>query len=74
MKIRVMNISDYEEVYALWMSSKNMGFNNLDDSKEGIGEFIKQCFWFSNIMKQGAGSGKRMALCSGRMSPIEIWN
>ena len=42
MKIRVMDISDYEEVYDLWMSSKNMGFNNLDDSKEGIGKFLQR--------------------------------
>jgi len=37
-----MSISDYEEIYALWMSSKNMGFNNLDDSKEGIEKFLKR--------------------------------
>ena len=42
MKIRVMDISDYEEVYGLWMSSKNMGFNNLDDSKEGIEIFLQR--------------------------------
>lgn len=42
MKIRVMEISDYEKVYALWMSCKNMGFNNLDDSKEGIEKFLKR--------------------------------
>ena len=32
--IRVMTIDDYEKVYSLWMSCKNMGFNNLDDSRE----------------------------------------
>lgn len=42
MKIRVMEISDYEKVYALWMSCKNMGFNNLDDSREGIEKFLKR--------------------------------
>lgn len=42
MKIRVMEISDHEKVYALWMSCKNMGFNNLDDSKEGIDKFLKR--------------------------------
>ena len=40
MIIRSMNIDDYEEVYALWMSCKNMGFNNLDDSREGIEKFL----------------------------------
>lgn len=40
MEIRHMEIADYEEVYALWMSSKNMGFNHLDDSREGIQKFL----------------------------------
>ena len=30
MTIRTMNIEDYDKVYTLWMSCKNMGFNNLD--------------------------------------------
>ena len=42
MKIRVMNISDYEQVYQLWMSCKGMGLNNLDDSKEGIERFLNR--------------------------------
>ena len=37
--IRVMTIDDYEKVYSLWMSCKNMGFNNLDDSREGIAKY-----------------------------------
>lgn len=40
MKIRIMNISDYEEVYNLWLSCSGMGLNNLDDSKEGIRRFL----------------------------------
>lgn len=42
MNIRKMAISDYDNVYALWMSCKNMGFNNLDDSREGIEKFLKR--------------------------------
>lgn len=42
MNIRKMNISDYDNVYSLWMSCKNMGFNNLDDSQEGIDKFLKR--------------------------------
>lgn len=42
MNIRKMDISDYDNVYALWMSCKNMGFNNLDDSREGIEKFLKR--------------------------------
>ena len=42
MKIRVMNISDYEQVYQLRLSCKGMGLNNLDDSKEGIERFLNR--------------------------------
>ena len=51
--IRVMNTQDYDRVYALWMSCKNMGFNNLDDSRQGIEKYLKRnpstCF----IAEQG---------------------
>ena len=40
MTIRVMTLDDYDRVYALWMSCKNMGFNNLDDSREGIAKYL----------------------------------
>jgi len=40
MTIRKMNISDYEKVYAIWISCKGMGLNNLDDSREGIERFL----------------------------------
>ena len=40
--IRVMNISDYDKVYALWMSCKNMGLNDLDDSRDGIARYLKR--------------------------------
>ena len=42
MQIRTMKITDYEKVYALWMSCKNMGFNDIDDSKEGITRFLER--------------------------------
>lgn len=42
MNIRIMTIDDYEEVYALWLSCKGMGLNNLDDSKDGIDKFLKR--------------------------------
>lgn len=42
MNIRIMNISDYDEVYSLWMSCAGMGLNNLDDSKDGIAQFLKR--------------------------------
>ena len=40
--IRPFVIEDYDAVYALWMSCKNMGFNNLDDSREGIERFLRR--------------------------------
>lgn len=42
MQIRKMTIQDYENVYELWMSCKNMGFNDIDDSKEGISRFLER--------------------------------
>lgn len=41
-EIRKMKISDYDEVYALWMSCTGMGLNNLDDSQEGIAKFLER--------------------------------
>ena len=42
MVLRLMTIEDYDKVYALWMSCKNMGFNNIDDSREGIEKFLRR--------------------------------
>ena len=39
---RTMDISDYGQVYELWLSCAGMGLNNLDDSKEGIGRFLNR--------------------------------
>lgn len=42
MNIGTMTIADYDKVYALWLSCKGMGLNNLDDSREGIERFLKR--------------------------------
>lgn len=42
MEIRKMTICDYDEVYALWLSCTGMGLNNLDDSREGIGRYLRR--------------------------------
>lgn len=42
MNIRQMTITDYNEIYALFLSCKGMGLNDLDDSREGIKRFIKR--------------------------------
>lgn len=40
--IRVMSITDYEEVYNLWVNTPGMGLNSTDDSKEGIDKYLKR--------------------------------
>lgn len=42
MEIRKMQITDYEDIRALWLSTPGMGLNNIDDSKEGIEKFLKR--------------------------------
>ena len=42
MKIRLMTIKDYPNVYDMWLSCKGMGFNNVDDSKDGIEKFLNR--------------------------------
>ena len=38
--IRIMNISDYEKVYDLWLHTAGMGLNKTDDSREGIEKYL----------------------------------
>ncbi len=40
MNIRAMRSEDYEAVYALWLSCKGMGLNDVDDSQDGINRFL----------------------------------
>ncbi len=42
MEYKLMTIDHYDKVWDLWMSCKNMGFNNLDDSREGIDKYLKR--------------------------------
>ena len=42
MRIREMTADDYDAVWALWMSCKNMGFSDLDDSRAGIGRYLRR--------------------------------
>ena len=48
MQIRKMTIADYEKVYALWMSCKNMGFNDIDDSNERIARLLEKTRFYSS--------------------------
>lgn len=42
MHLRLMALSDYDAVYALWLSCKGMGLNDVDDSREGIEKYLKR--------------------------------
>ncbi|MDQ7096103.1 GNAT family N-acetyltransferase [Desulfosporosinus sp. PR] len=42
MRIRVMSIEDYDEVYQLWTSTEGMGMRSLDDSPAGIEKFLRR--------------------------------
>ncbi|MFP3153035.1 GNAT family N-acetyltransferase [Lachnospiraceae bacterium ZAX-1] len=40
MKIRIMGIEDYEQVYALWKTIHGFSIRSMDDSKEGVTQFL----------------------------------
>ena len=42
MNFRLMQISDYDSIYNLWINTPGMGLNSVDDSREGIEKFLKQ--------------------------------
>lgn len=54
MILRAMTASDYDAVYALWMSCRNMGFNNLDDSREGVERFLSRNPGISFVALEGS--------------------
>lgn len=37
-----MTIDDYDQVYRLWMQIKGFGIRSVDDSREGICQFLKR--------------------------------
>lgn len=40
--IRVMTIDDYDGVHALWMKIKGFAIRSIDDSREGVEQFLKR--------------------------------
>lgn len=42
MEFRKMNIGDYDKVYDLWINTKGMGLNDVDDSREGIAKYLSR--------------------------------
>lgn len=39
-QIRCMTMADYDAVYDLWLHTPGMGLNTLDDSREGIAQYL----------------------------------
>lgn len=71
MNIRIMTLDDYDNVYSLWTSCKGVGLNKLDDSRDGIGKFLKRnpdtCFVAEN---EGSIIGVILAGNDGRRGYI----
>ena len=42
MQIRVMTIDDYEAVHALWMTIHGFSIRSIDDSEEGVRQFLQR--------------------------------
>lgn len=42
MEIEKLTIHDYNAVYELWIKTPGMGFNTIDDSREGIERYLKR--------------------------------
>lgn len=65
--IRPMTAEDYEGVYALWLSCRGMGLNDVDDSASGFLKFLRRnpttCFVAE---EQGRVIGAVMAGNDGR--------
>ncbi len=40
--VRVMTIDDYDEVYALWRQIRGFGIRSVDDSREGVAQFLRR--------------------------------
>lgn len=71
MRIRRMTIEDYDQLYALWLSCRGMGLNDVDDSREGVGRYLSRnpntCFVAE---EDGVLAGAIMAGHDGRRGYI----
>ena len=41
-QIRPMTMEDYDQVYRLWKTIRGFAIRSIDDSREGIGRFLKR--------------------------------
>ncbi|MBQ8619582.1 MAG: GNAT family N-acetyltransferase [Clostridia bacterium] len=71
MSIRGMTMEDYDSLFALWLSCKGMGLNDVDDSREGVARYLARnpntCFVFE---ENGRLVGAIMAGHDGRRGYI----
>ena len=42
MTVRLLTITDYDDIYSLWLSCSGMGLNDIDDSRQGVERFLKR--------------------------------
>lgn len=42
MRIDIMTIEDYDELFALWVATPGMGLYDVDDSREGIARYLER--------------------------------
>lgn len=71
MIIRQMNRDDYEAVRALWSETAGIGLRSLDDSKSGIGRFLKRNPFTSFVAEEeGAVAGAILCGHDGRRGYI----
>lgn len=71
MTIRTMKVTDYNNVYLLWMKTPGLGLNDIDDSFDGINRFLQRnpttCFVAE---KEGKIVGSILAGNDGRRGYI----
>lgn len=42
LKIRIMEIEDYDGIFSLWMTIRGFGMRSVDDSREGVRRFLNR--------------------------------
>ena len=50
--IRAMQIEDYEQVYALWLTISGFAIRSVDDSKEGVERFLQRNLGISVVAEE----------------------
>ena len=65
--VRSMQIEDYDQVYALWMTIHGFSIRTIDDSREGVERFLKRNPGISVVAEMdGRGVGAILCWHDGR--------